>query len=297
MSYIDFILNLAGLLLWINWRSLGFVAPPAVLSLASAVKPTKKERRERWLFLLVLPGLILFRALFYWQMSGLLEWTPKLPLGIMIISCKCESFPRYLLYSLFSFGLALAVFYIWLFLLAAINRQVQEPDAVQKLVRLHLGWFGQWPAFLQLIMPFVLTMALWPILHQMFNGLGLMPAAKSLWHLARQSLSMSLAVIIAWEYLLAALMGLYFLNTYIYFGPASFWAFITTSGKNLLRPLRWLRFGKLDFAPLVGMVLVLVVCEGLSRWPKWLPWVEQRLFKSNPSSGLPIPQISGMTNK
>jgi uncharacterized protein YggT (Ycf19 family) len=53
------------------------------------------------------------------------------------------------------------------------------------------------------------------------------------------------------------------LNTYVYLGNHPFWNYISQTGHRLLTPLKWLplRLGKVELAPVVGMVLVLVLGE------------------------------------
>jgi hypothetical protein len=272
MGYLDFVLNLIGLLLWINWRSLGFVAAPSALSIVAAVKPADKARGGRAVFLALVPVLLLLRALFYWQLGGPLDWTPKLPLGMLVISLKCETFGRYLLYSLLSFSLALAVFHIWMLVLSALQGRVAETDPLTKLIRRHLGPCGRWPAWAQFLLPFLAAIALWPLLRWLLAALGAMPAASGFGAVLRQALGMSLGVVVAWKYLLVGLLSLYLLNSYIYFGHNSFWNFITLSGRRLLWPISWLRLGKLDLGPIVGMLLTVGICEGLERWPEWPGW-------------------------
>lgn len=270
MSYIDFLLNIVGVLLWINWRSLGFVSHPPALSLVTTVRPAEKKLAGRWVFLALLGGLVVLRSLFYWQMGGPLDWTPKLPLGILVISFRCDAFWRYLLFSSLSFGLCLAVLYMWLLLLSAINRKEREPGPIQKLVQLHLGWVGRWPAPLQLVLPFVFVALCWPAVHWLLASLEMIPPLSG-WPLMRQALGLSLAVILVWSYLLIVLLALHFLNSYIYFGSSPFWNFVALSGRNLLWPLRWLHLGKMDLAPLVGIALLLVISERLAKWPEWWP--------------------------
>ena len=62
----------------------------------------------------------------------------------------------------------------------------------------------------------------------------------------------------AWKYLLAGLLFLGVLNTYLYLGNFSFWTFIQTTVGNLVRPLRWLplRWGRIDLVPLLALGLV-----------------------------------------
>lgn len=272
MGYLDFVLNLIGLLLWINWRSLGFVTAPSVLSIAASVKPADKARGGRAVFLAMVPLLIGSRALFYWQLGAPLEWTPKLPLGMLVVSLKCETLARYLLFSLLSFGLALAVFHLWLLLLSALQGQALEPDPLTKLIRRHLGPVGRWPAWAQFLLPFPLAVLLWPLLRWLLAGIGAMPPADHFGAVLKQGLGMSLGVVVAWKYLLIGLLLLYLLNSYIYFGKSSLWDFITPAGRRLTRPLAWLRLGRLDLSPVLAMVLVWGLCEGLEHWPDWPAW-------------------------
>ena len=68
MGLIDVILNLAGVLLWLNWRAIGFDAlvrtSPATL--AGTLRRADPHRFKRWHFLAALGGLLTVRALLYW---------------------------------------------------------------------------------------------------------------------------------------------------------------------------------------------------------------------------------------
>jgi uncharacterized protein YggT (Ycf19 family) len=52
---------------------------------------------------------------------------------------------------------------------------------------------------------------------------------------------------------------LHLIGSYVYLGVSPLWDFIEATSRNLLVPLRWLplRIAKLDFAPLVGVILIL----------------------------------------
>jgi uncharacterized protein YggT (Ycf19 family) len=70
---------------------------------------------------------------------------------------------------------------------------------------------------------------------------------------------------------------LHAVSTYVYFGNAPFWKFITLTARNLLRPISWLplRLGKLDLAPWIAVVIV-----GLLWW--FLPPVLAELYAKLP---------------
>jgi len=57
------------------------------------------------------------------------------------------------------------------------------------------------------------------------------------------------------------------LSSYVYLGNHWFWNFVAVTSRNLLAPLRWipLRLGKVDFAPIAGMVVVFILAEFAER--------------------------------
>jgi hypothetical protein len=114
MGIIDFILNLAGLLLWLNWCSLRFdpLGKRMPATLIGTLRRAEPRRLRRWHLPSALGGLLLLRAVFYWQIGSEAGWAAgKLNLGIIVLSFRSDSFGCILLYSLASFGLTLGVFY------------------------------------------------------------------------------------------------------------------------------------------------------------------------------------------
>ena len=94
-------------------------------------------------------------------------------------------------------------------------------------------------------------------------------------HLIAQGLLVGAGLFLTLKYLLPAFLFLHLLVSYIYLGTNPFWDFVSTTASNLLRPLRALRFGKLDFAPVVGILLLFVLLQ-------WLPnFVLRELLKRN----------------
>ena len=65
MGIIDFILNLAGLLLWLNWRSIRFdpLAKRRPATLMGTLRPASPQKNQRWHLLVFIAGLLLLRAL------------------------------------------------------------------------------------------------------------------------------------------------------------------------------------------------------------------------------------------
>src|SRR4029079_15967169 len=144
MALVDFILNLAGLLLWINWRSEAIdpLLHPNPSSLIGTLRRAEPKRHWRWPFFLALAGLLFARGWAYWQIGSAVSWTPKLQLGAISISFRSDFLSRTILFSVFSFGLLLFGFYLWLLLLSIVNGPGPNHDPLLKLVRLHLGRLG-----------------------------------------------------------------------------------------------------------------------------------------------------------
>jgi uncharacterized protein YggT (Ycf19 family) len=82
-------------------------------------------------------------------------------------------------------------------------------------------------------------------------------------HRVEQSLIMGFNLYLVWQFPAGALLVLHLLNSYIYFGPHPFWNYVNTTAQTILRPLEKipLRLGRVDFAPLVGIVLVFLFAE------------------------------------
>ena len=153
MGIIDFILNLAGLLLWLNWRSLRFdpLGKRTPATLIGTLRRAEPQRLRHWHLLAAIGGLLLLRAVFYWQIGSVSKpvWAGTLDLGIIAPSFLSNSFGRMCLFSVFSFGLMLAVFYLWLLLLSILA----GPEPIHGLVRMQLGAMDRWPRWMKLFLP------------------------------------------------------------------------------------------------------------------------------------------------
>jgi uncharacterized protein YggT (Ycf19 family) len=279
MGLIDSILNVACVLLWINWRTAPIAVPekPSPLSLVATLQKPASRRGARWLSLLALVALLVIRALFYWNLASAVNWTPTLELGAVSLPFRNDIFLRSFLFSWLSFALALGVFFAWLLLMSVVNRNVPSEQPLQRLVRLHLGFLERWPIAAKLLLPALLSTLLWPLMSPGFVRLGIVPVPGSAMHVWQQGVVLGLTSALAWEFLILAICALYLLNSYIYFGESPFWSYVHVTGSNLFQPLRRipLRIGKVDLAPVLGMALVLVV----SHWARqWLP----RLFQQVP---------------
>ena len=276
MPLIDFILNLAGLLLWLNWLAISFdpLAGATAATLAGTLKKADTSSPRRWKPLVALVALLLFRAYIYYLVGSSVGWTPHLHLGFIDLPflnlfSNPDSFYRMLLYSGLSFGATLAIFYFWLLLLSAANVTVPDNDPIQKTIRLHIRWIERWPRSLKLLFPFIISSLLWLIFHPLFVKLAIMPTTKSAVQLVEQAIWIGIGSYLSWKYLLVGIFLLHILNSYVYLGNHPFWNFINATARNLLTPISWipLSMARVDFSPLVGIALVFLITEFLSRLP------------------------------
>lgn len=262
MGIIDFILNLAGLLLWLNWRSLRFdpLGKRMPATLIGTLRRAEPRRLRRWHLPAALGGLLILRAVLYWQIGSGVGWAAgKLNLGIIELSFRSDLFGRIVLFSFCSFGLTLGVFYLWLLLLSILA----GPEPFHRLVRMQLGPIDRLPRGIKFILPLALVAPLWWLASWLLAWLAIVPQPVSAMHRVEASLVIGLGSYLAWKFAAGTLLVLHLLNSYIYFGKYAFWNYVTAEAQTLLRPLRAvpLRAGKADFAPVVGIVLVFLLAE------------------------------------
>lgn len=272
MSLINFILNLAGLLLWFGWcaiRSDPF-RQSAPATLAGTIRRAEAPIVKRWHFLAALGLLLLVRGFLYWQIGPAVNWTPRINLVVVVLAFRGDAFGPELLFSFLSFSRVLLVFYFWLLVLAMINRDVADPGVIHKLLGQQLGSVARWPRWIQGLLPVVVVPGFWLVLHPLLVHSQVMNPAKSMLHLFGQGILVGAAIYLSLKYLLPAILILHLLASYVYFGRSPAWDFIGTTARNILAPLKHfpLHYRKMDFAPLIGIVAILVLSNLLpiARW-------------------------------
>jgi uncharacterized protein YggT (Ycf19 family) len=260
MPLVNAILNVAVLLLWISWHASRFdpLARPTASTLVGTLRKTGAVRTRDWTFPLVIVGLLLLRAVFYWQVGPTLNWTPRLELAATLLQLRSDFLDRTLLFSLLSFGNMLAPLYLWLLFLAMINRRLPDTDRWQHLIRLNLWPLGRWHWALQLGLPMLATVLIWLALRPLLERVQALPTVPfSAWWLA-QGWCVWASWFLSVKYLIAAILLGHLVNSYVYVGRHPLWDYASASAGPLLRPLRWLplRAGRVDFRPVVAIALV-----------------------------------------
>jgi uncharacterized protein YggT (Ycf19 family) len=268
MGLIDSILNLVALLLWFNWRTARFdpLAGSTPATLAGTLRRASAPTLRNWLLPLSIPALLLLRAVFYWQIGGALGWTGRIDLGVVAIPFWCDNsiagLWRMLLFSAYSFGVALTIFNLWLLLLSTLKSTTNNADSLRQLLRALIGRIETAPGWLKLILPLVVLTPVWWLASWPLTYLTRLPepSASARW---QQALLVGAGSYLCWKYLIGGVLALYFVSSYVYFGRQPFWQHLTDIGRLLLGPLRRLplRVGRLDFSPLVGIVLIFAVAH------------------------------------
>jgi uncharacterized protein YggT (Ycf19 family) len=276
MSLIDFILNVAGLLLWLNWRAAE--SPVKSLPGAPLISPVRPAGplRPRFSYWVGVPVLLVVRAVFYWQVGRPVGWIPQISLGPITLSFRSDLAGRMFLFSLLSFGVTLGIFYTWLLLLSWLNERVPNTDPIQRLVRAWLGRLERWPGPVKLFLPGVAAAVIWSLLNPLLAWLNIVPSNP--WgRLLEQGAVIGLADYLTVKFLVIAVLVLYLFNSYLYLGEFVLWKFVHGTARRLMRPIRRLPLhaGKIDLTPLVFIALVLLVAELMQRG---LAFVYQRLL-------------------
>ena len=261
MALIDFILNLAGLLLWANWRSTLFdpLNKRTPATLVGTLRRAAPTRFRHWHLLAAIGALLVLRALLYWQIGSETGWSGKLDLGVTTIFFRSNFFGQMLLFSIFSFARILGIIYLWLLLLSILG----GPMPTHRFVKTQLGTIDGWPHWIKFLLPLMVTALFWCLASWPFAWLQIIPKPVSAAHRIEESLVIGLESYLVWKFLIAALLVLHLLGSYIYFGKNPFWKYVDATAQNLLSPLEKipLRLGNADFAPIVGIALAFLFAE------------------------------------
>jgi uncharacterized protein YggT (Ycf19 family) len=270
MAIVDLILNVAGLLIWLNWRSIRF--DPLIrrkpATLMGTLRPASPAKLRRWHFLLIIAALLLLRALIYcWIGSATGSTTSYLDLGATSQGFRHDIFPQALAFSFFSFARALAILYIWLLFFSILS----GPEPIHSLVKIPLGRVDDWPRWVKVILPFLVTalscwLASW-IFAKLPPQIATTPAQKF-----QASVVIGLSSYLVWKFPACAILLLHLLSSYIYFGKHPLWNYISQIAQKLLLPLKPLplRVARVDFAPVLAIAIVFLVSEFAERGLVWL---------------------------
>ncbi len=275
MGLLDFILNVAGLLLWLNWRTarLDPMARATARTLLGTLKPAAPVRFRRWPLLAGLGLLLLVRAIFYWELGPALNWNPTLNLGAVVLPFRSGFFGHVLLFSLVSFIRMFVVLYLWIIFLWVVAPTDARENPAAKLLKVYLGRIAHWPAPVQLLAPFLLGALLWVTLEPVLARLGITHPARSVLQLSARAALVGASSYVTLRWLIAFLLLAHFVDMYVYVGKRPALEFGIATAAKLLKPVRKIRprIGKIDLAPAIGLALIFLTGEALL-------WVLPRLY-------------------
>ena len=265
MALIDFILNLAALLLWFNWQAARQdpLATATPSTLAGTLRRAGKTSYTGWHLPAAIASLVLVRALFYWLIGGAVNWTGLLDAGVIVVPFRSDRFGRMLLYSILSFAVALTGFFIWLILLSSLKPTTTDDDSLRGLLRSQLGRVERWPWGIKLLLPLWGVTGLWWLVSWLLTYGGILPPSGSVLQRTEQALLVGLGSYLTGKVLIGGALALQVVNSYVYFGRHPFWQQLDEIARHLLAPLRRLplRVARVDFAPVLGIVLVLLIAH------------------------------------
>jgi uncharacterized protein YggT (Ycf19 family) len=229
-------------------------------TLLRTLRRAAPKGRLHWGYPALLLAVLLLRGLLYFQLGSALHWVPQLDFDLLTIPFRSDRLGRMMLFSFLGFGQWLGGFYLWLLLLSALAHRVPEGNSVRHFVQINLGWPDRLPSVVKLLLPLPVVTLLWAGAAWWFGHLGLMPAPASVGQVMAQGGVLALGSLLLWQYLLAAILILFLIHSYVFIGSTPFSEFIDGVGFAALAPLRWvpLRLGKVDGAPVVALALVFV---------------------------------------
>lgn len=257
MAVVDFILNLAGLLLWLNWRSNRFdpLVKRMPATLMGTLRPASPKKFRRWQFLILIAVLLCARALVYFWIGTMFPkvWVAQLNLGLTTLPFRSDQLTRMLIFSFFSFGLVLWVLCVWLLALSLLG----GPLPMHALVTIPLGRVDRWPRWAKALLPFLGSALAWWLASFLLARLNMVVPMSSAGRF-QQSCLLGASSYLLWQYPLGLILILRLLNSYIYFGKHPVWKYVDATAQTILQPFErmGLRAGRVDFAPLVGIILI-----------------------------------------
>ncbi len=259
MERVNLLLNFLGWLLWA--AALVFpryaVRSSQPLTLLSTLRSESPQSYGRFFLLGGLVLLLGLRAVAYWNFASAGETLPSVNFGLVSVSFQTDTISHMIGYSVSSFAVFLFVYYVAIFGLSITCRQRTRVDSIENLVNQQLGAAAYWHPWLKVGAMVGVGACLWLIV-----GLGLiriqaLPQEWSFGVLLVQSPFVAISLLLSFLYVIVLVIGLYFLNSYVYMGEKVLWKFVDETAAYYLSLMRSvpLLVGRFDFSPLIGIFL------------------------------------------
>lgn len=281
LETINLLLNLAGLGLWIGAfafsRAAARLSRP--LTLLSTLRPETSSIHGRLVLLGSLMALLVLRAAVYWNFSTTGGRPPSVDFGTLLIGFRLDLFSDLLAYSLVSFLVFLYLYYLWMVGISLCCRSSDPADSIENFLNQQLRFLPSrhvgWKVFISLFAGAGLWLAIGSALR--IFGIGGIPREWPVSTLLLQSPFVAASFGCSFFLVMAAVLALHLISSYVYFGDHAVWPFVDRTAKVYLSPFRRfpLMFGRFDFAPICGILALLLLNRigDLSiRWGWRLVW-------------------------
>lgn len=259
LETINLLLNLAGLGLWAGAFAFSrdAVRLSRPLTLLSTLRPETSAAHGRLVLLGSLTAMLVLRAAAYWNFSTSGGRLPSVDFGILSISFRSDLLTDMLAYSISSFLVFLYLYYLWMFGISLCCRSSGPVNSIENFLnqqfRFLASWHVGWKVFASLSVGAGLWLAVGSAL--LFFGIGEIPQ-ESVSTLLWQSPFVAASLGCSFLLVMAAVLALHFINSYVYFGEHAVWPFIDRTAKVYLSPFRRfpLMLGRFDFSPILGIL-------------------------------------------
>lgn len=261
LETINLLLNLAGLGLWIGAFAFSHAAArlSRPLTLLSTMRPETSTAHGRLVLLGSLTVLLILRAAAYWNFSMTGGRFPSVDFRILSISFRPDLFTELLAYSIGSFFVFLYLYYLWMLGISLCCRSSGPADSIENFVNQQLRFLASrhvgWKVFAALFAGAGLWLAIGSAL--LVFGIGEIPREWSVSTILWQSPFVAVSFGCSFLLVMAAVLALHLIHSYVHFGEHDVWPFIDRTAKVYLSPLRRfpLMFGRFDFAPILGILV------------------------------------------
>ena len=256
MELVNFLLNL---LCWFLWAG-AFVFPRYAvrssqpLTLLSTLRSEPPRSFSRIFFLGSLVLLLGLRGAAYWNFSPSNASLPAIDVGLLKVSLQPDSLSQMACYSFGSFAVFLYGYYLWVFGLSLTSRLKGRVDSIENLIDQQLGAFAMWHPGLKVALVGLVGGLLWVGLGFVLISLGALAENWNGWVLVAQSPVGAAAFWLRCLILVMLIIGVHFINSYVYLGEKPLWAYVDQTAKTYLTPFRKLPLlvVRFDVAPLLG---------------------------------------------
>jgi uncharacterized protein YggT (Ycf19 family) len=258
MHIIDFMLNLAAWILWVNaWmqkhHSRVLQQP---ITLLATLKTSRREIREIWFYLGGCMGVLLIKALLLHYLGSPLNAAVSVDFMHVLVFFQTGSLVSMGLMALTSFLKFAFLAYLWVWFLWNLSREgVAEP--IIGNLEMALGFLPGRHVLIQVTVLMLLGIGGWIGLGLMFGWVGILPSNVGMSQLIWQAIWISASAWLSLFWLILVLMILYLIHSYVYLGNWEGWVWVEGMGERLLEPFEMLplQWARIDLSPCIILLM------------------------------------------